>query len=150
MRHRPSMNAYARRIEELLGLERFSLRTVERRANGDYALTFREQALDRRYRRVLRIGRKRVLGYEQRSPHARPRDVAARRKASDRRFAMWLMSRVGLDAPVVRRALIERDLSAIDELREAILALAGADIFVLIVVARAPAPVPDYVPEEWT
>ena len=148
MRHRPPMNADARLIEELLGLERFSLRGVERRANGDFAVTFRTQRLGNGYPRVLRIPAKRVLGYCQRSPTARPSDVAARRKASDRRFAYWLMSRVGHDAPVVRRAVFARDLAAVDELREAILAL--APIFVLIAVAGPARPdEPLYVPEEW-
>jgi hypothetical protein len=142
----------ARVVETLIGLAPNSLRAVERRANGDVALIFRQQILGDRYRsrRVLRIPRRRLLGYVQRSPHARERDVRARRRANSRRFAWWLDARLSLEAPVIRSALWRRDLEPIEELRAAILRLAGPDYYVVTAVREGlRRRTPDTFPESW-
>jgi hypothetical protein len=120
-------------IADLLGLPHPAVAGVERRANGDYAILIRRprpgsmavQLMPRWTwsRRVLRIPERRVHGYRQRSPRVTPRDLRARRKANAKRFAWWLRW-IDLDMPVARRALLENDLDAVDELRTAILAAA--------------------------
>jgi hypothetical protein len=132
----PLMSVHARTIEDLLGLDRYSLRGVERRANGDFALMFRTQRVGDSWPRVLRIPAKRVFGYMQRSPVATDRDVRARRQANARRMALWLFDRVGPNCPVVARALWDSDLTGVDELRAAILALVPPD-YVLFLWTRA-------------
>ena len=122
----------ARLIEYLLGLRPFSLTGVQRRRNGDFALMFRTQRVGDRWPRVLRIPARRVFGYQQHSPLARDRDVRARRRANSRRFAVWLMWRLDVHAPIVNRALWRGDLSAVDELRDAILRLTPPDYVVLV------------------
>ena len=129
-RRQPLYHPEARTIEHLLGLKPYSLTGVERRRNGDFALMFRTQKLGDQWPRVLRIPARRVFGYQPTSPDVRERDIRARRKANDRRFAQWLMWRLAVDAPIVERALWKRDLTAVDELREAILTLAGPDFVV--------------------
>jgi hypothetical protein len=139
----------ARRVEQLLGLQPYSLRGVERRRNGDYALKFRTQRVGDAWPRVLRIPAKRVHGYRQRSAHVRPRDARARVRANQRRFAYWLMWKLGIDAPIVQRAIYQHDLTAIDELRRAILALSPPD-YVVLIASRLPRD--DellFVPEGW-
>ena len=73
-RHSPA-GGDARTVEHLIGLDRFSLRAVERRANGDFALVFKKPARRRPLGPawVLRIPAKRVFGYQQRSPYVRDR-----------------------------------------------------------------------------
>ena len=129
-RRPPIMHPAARRIESLLGLKPYSLTGVERRRNGDFALMLHTQKLGDHWPRVLRIPAKRVFGYQQQSPYVRERDVRARRKASDRRFALWLMWKVDVDAPIIERALWRREYEAVEELRDAILELAGPDFVV--------------------
>ena len=129
-RRPPIYHPAARTIEHLLGLNRYSLTGVERRTNGDFALRFRTQRVGDRYPRVLRIPAQRVFGYQQRSPLVRDRDVRARRRANARRFALWLMWRINVDAPLIERALWKHEWSAVDELRDAILTLAGPDFVV--------------------
>lgn len=129
-RRPPLMHPAAREIEQLLGLRRYSLVRVDRRANGDFALEFHTQKVGDRWPRVLRIPARRVFGYQQRSPFARDRDVRARQRANARRFALWLMWRINVNAPLIERALWQHDLTAVDELRDAILTLAGPDFVV--------------------
>ena len=81
---------------------------------------------------LLRIPAKRVFGYQQRSPHVRDRDVRAQRKANARRFAFWVFDHVGYDCPFVERALWDRDLTAVHELRQAIVSLCPPDYVVLV------------------
>jgi len=128
----PLAGHYARLVEYLLGLEGDSLRAVERRRNGDFALRFKYQRVGYRSVRVLRLSARRVFGYEQRSPYALERDVRARRRANARRFAIWLMWRIDHRAPIVNIALSKGELDAVDELRDAILRLAGPDYVVLV------------------
>jgi hypothetical protein len=114
-------------------LPRFTVRAVERRANGDYAILIRRPragshaalAMPRWTwgRRVLRIPARRVEGYRPRSPYVRPRDARARRKQNAWRMALWLAFKTDFDAPAARRAL-DGDLEAIAELRAAILGAA--------------------------
>jgi len=124
-------------IEQALGLPRHSVAAVERRANGDYAIVLdaarirRHVALRRiRYhevrwlagRRVLRLPRKRVHGYRPNSPAAAPRDLRARRRANQRRFALRLMMEWSPWLPIVDAALMEHgDLGVIDDFRAAII-----------------------------
>ena len=130
--HRPLTGPNARQLEQLLGLEAWSLRKVARRANGDYALEFRTQKVGRHWTRVLRIPAKRVHGYQQLSPTARPRDVAYRADQNRRRFAIWLEQRgIAWTAPVIERACWGRDLAAVDELRAAILLAAAPPLDVI-------------------
>ncbi len=128
----PVYSPSARTIEHLLALKPYSLTGVERRRNGDFALTLHGQQVADRWTRVLRMPAKRVFGYQQRSPHVRDRDVRAQRKANSRRMALWVFDHVGYDCPLVERALWERDLTAVDELRAAILALCPPDYVVLV------------------
>jgi hypothetical protein len=124
----PLAHPAARTVEQLLGLRPGSLTGIERRANGDFALTFDTQPVDRHYCRVLRIPARRVFGYRQRPRHfATVRAVRAGRRENSRRFARWLIWRVGVTAPIVDRAVSNGDLSAVDELRAAILALAPSE-----------------------
>ena len=116
-------------IADLLGLPRFAVRGVERRRDRSYAIVLRpREAPDMprwaRGRRVLRINRHRVEGYEQRSPYVRESDRRARRKQNAQGFAWWLFWRLDDSAPVVERAIRGGDLEAIAELRAAILAAA--------------------------
>ena len=121
-------------IEQLFGLPPWTVRTVERRGNGDYAIVldagriWRLVALGQitcahvrwlRGRRVIRLSRKRIHGHQPRSPDARPRDRRARRRANQRRFAISIMCE-NPRAPLVDRALHDGDLGAVDELRAAI------------------------------
>lgn len=129
-RRNPLMSPDARTIEHLIGLRKFSLTGVGRRANGDFALTFKTQRVGDVYVRTLRIPARRVFGYQQRSSLVSDRDVRARRKANARRMAQWLMWKLDVDAPIVERALWGRDLSAVEELRDAVLRLAGPDFVV--------------------
>jgi hypothetical protein len=122
---RPLTGPHARQLETLLGLEPWSLRAVGRRTNGDYALELRGQRVGRHWARVLRIPAKRVHGYHRRSATARPCDVRYRHRKNARSFAFWLADRHGWDVPVVRAAIWERDLEAVDELRAAILLAAS-------------------------
>jgi len=122
------------RIERLLGLPPLGVRAVERRRDGSYAIELHRlgssAALDHGVprwatsKRVLRIPHRRVEGYRPSSPHVTPHDQRARRKANARRFAWWLLWRLGHDAPVVDRAIFRHDLAAIDELRAALIAAA--------------------------
>jgi hypothetical protein len=50
----------ARRVEQLLALERYSLRAIERRADGDYALVLWTQKIGRAHVRALRLTEHRV------------------------------------------------------------------------------------------
>jgi hypothetical protein len=130
----------ARLVEHLLGLEPNTLRGVERRRNGDFALQFKTQRVGYRWLRTLRIPQRRLFGYQQGVPHVSERDVHARRRANGRRFAIWLMCNVDVHAPVVHRA-VHGDETAIDELREAILMLTAPDRVVLLwETGRLPAP----------
>jgi hypothetical protein len=114
-----------RAVADLLGLPRRMVRAVERRKNGDFAVSlslrgvrWSEVPPGLRGRRVLRLPRRRVEGYRPRGP-VRPRDARARAKQNAWRFALWLGWRVDLDAPVVRRAFVG-DLGGVAALREAI------------------------------
>jgi hypothetical protein len=146
----PLPGAGARLVEHLVGLQPNTLRAVERRADGAFVLKFKTQRLNGSYPRMLRIPAKKIFGYEQRSPRVRERDLRARHRQNARKFAMWLMWKVGIDAPVVHRVIFERDPAAVDELREAILTLAGPD-YVILVWERRPrrSRIPDTFPEEW-
>jgi hypothetical protein len=120
-------------VADLLGLPRFTIKAVERRADGAYAVVLNGRRLAApanlgrvprwaTSKRVLRIPARRVEGYRQRSPHVRARDLRARRKKNARAFAWWLHDRLGHDVPVVERALRRGDLAAVDELRAALIA----------------------------
>jgi hypothetical protein len=125
---RPLHGPDARRLEHLLGLEPRTLRAVELDRTGQtYRLSFRQQPFgaDGHTRRVWRIPAKRVIGYQSRSAMVTPRDVRARRRENNRRMALYRERKLGLDAPVVQRAFLDRDLAAIDELRAAILEAAS-------------------------
>ena len=130
-RREPIYGNAARTIEELIGLKPYSLTSVERRANGCVALTFRQQVIDRRSCRVLRIPFKRLIGYEPRSSTSRPSDQRHRRRLGQKRFSWWLADEIGITAPVVARALFDRDLSGIEELRGAVLSLLPPDVVIL-------------------
>ena len=130
-RRQPLHGQDARTIEHLLGLRRWSLTAVERRRNGDFALLFRTQKVGDRYPRVLRLPARRVFGYQQRSPHARERDIRARHKANARRFALWTFDHVGYDCPLVQRAW-DGDLAVVDELRDAILRCCPPDYAIVV------------------
>ena len=126
---RPLTGTHARELEALLGLKPWSLRSVEHEpARRTYLLRFRQQLFAGRSRRVFRIPAKRVIGYEQRSPTARLRDVRYRADLNRRRMALWLFARLGIAAPVVELALLRGDLGAIDELGAAILLAAGGGV----------------------
>ena len=126
--HRPLIGVHVRELEALLGLRAWSLRGVDRASDGAYRLTFRQQPFAGCSRRTFRIPQRRVSGYRQRSPTARPRDVRYRAHHNRRRFAVWLAAAVGWAAPVVERARWGRDLTAIDELRAAVVLAAGGGV----------------------
>ncbi len=115
---------HARELEALLALEPWSLCAVDRTVSGAgryFVLRFRQQRFAGGSRRTFRIPAKRVTGYEQRSPTARPIDIAYRANENRRRFAIWLLSWLDVGAPIVNLALFDGDLGAIDDLRAAIL-----------------------------
>ena len=124
----PLTGPNARQVERLLGLQSWSLRSVELDGNGRasyYVLRFRTQLFAGETRRTLRIPRKRIDGYVQKSGTARPRDVAYRARENRRRFAFWLLCWLDVGAPVVDLAICDGDLGVIDELRAAILLAAS-------------------------
>jgi hypothetical protein len=147
-RHEPLYGREARELEALLGLRPYSLRAVERRANGDFAIRFKAQLVGDRGRRVLRIPARLAFGYVQRSPSARPRDVRYRRRAADRKFALWLMRRLDYSAPILR-AIYDHDLDVIEELRELMFALTPPDYVVAVWQRPRRRETPLYVPEDW-
>ncbi len=93
----------ARHVEHLLGLAPWSLLDIERRVNGDFALRIRGQLVAGRYRWVLRIPRRRIIGYQHLQP-TRPRIARYRQRENARRTAWWLWDLVGGDAPIITRA----------------------------------------------
>lgn len=137
MRREALRGRQARTIEQLLGLQPWSLLAVERRANGDFALTFRHQEVAGRHVRAMRFPFRRIAGYRPRRPWARPRDLRARRRRNAKLFACWLWFRLDLGAPVCVRALEHGEPQAVEELREAILSLTPPDAVVFVWERRA-------------
>jgi hypothetical protein len=133
--HRPLYGTHAREIERLLGLERWSLYSVDRGANGGYRLRFRYQQIDYRWRRALKIPRSRILGYTPRTPWINEPTRQARVRQNKRSFARWLWWRVGMDVPAAAGWRHDGDLDTIDRLRAAIILLAS--------------PATEAVPQEW-